>query len=188
MEKLCRYSVVIVISVIVLMLNLIFPKANIPMIVVNIITCVYLAIVFRWVVKYDDELRFLKNVRYDILKAAFYHVTGQMTYRMELKGYGEYYFIYVRHLDVWYGLSMRHFKHKDFVYPRLAKIIRDYGLPIPNMDLDDGHTYLARSHRLAYTVEGEQATKEQVEEYFNRIRKEKETQGRSYCDKHKVIK
>lgn len=173
-------------SMLVLALNLSFPKPSIEMITINLITMGLLLHGSYWFGKHFDELRFLRNLKYDLVRAAFYHETGQVTYRMELKGRGEYYFVYDPQAKVYAGFNSP-LKHRKFLYPRMAKVIRDFGLPIPNMDIQDGHNYTRRNHCLTCF---DSIEKEQGCHFFKkneRFREEKEAEGYNFIDNQKVV-
>lgn len=186
MEKVYNKYGLGTLAFVVVVLNLIFPKPNLPMMSINIITCAIILHAYWWLSTHEAEIKYLRLFKQKLVKAGMYHETGQVVYRYTLRGDVDMYFIHDTDLDIWYGLNTR-MKQRQFLYPRLAKHIRQFGLNINNLDKDDGQQYTRRSHYITRFDSCEKGKESRVRSKNERLRDEKETQGYDYIDIQKPI-
>ena len=117
----------------VILLNLIYPKANIPMIVINLITCAIIGHAYYWLTKHYEELTYVSKFRQQLVKAAMYIETGQVIYRYTLHGDIDKFFLDDNDLDIWYGLNTP-MRNRQFLYKRLSKTLKELSCKINYLD------------------------------------------------------
>lgn len=186
MERFYNRKVLIMISAIVVLLNLIFPKPNIPMITINLLTCLLLAHACWWISKHYEELEYLSIFNQRLVNAAMYYETGQIIYRYTLRGDIDKFFIYDTDLKIWYGLNTS-MKNREFLYTRISSKLQELGLKIHLLDEEYGHKYVRRSHYVTCFDSCEKEQESRVREKNAALRERKEKEGYNFIDNQKPI-